>query len=98
MFLFNRLKIDTIKDQTLLDKMKKWFNISSTNYASQPILLESKRRMLDELEIEKLESFEFDFNFSKNPVPRNPGKKMLNHSTGNRSILNVKSRCNRFVY
>ena len=68
MFLFNRLKIDTIKDQKLLDKMKKWFNISSTNYASQPTLLESKRRMLDELEIEKLESFEFDFNYSQNPV------------------------------
>ena len=68
MFLFNRIKINEIRDQTLSDRLKKWFRIGSQNHNSQPTLFESKYRMLDEMEIKKLESFEFDFNFSENPV------------------------------
>ena len=68
MFLFNRLKIDTIRDQALSDRLKKWFKIGSQSYNSQPTLFGSKLRMLDEMEIKKLESFELDFNFLENPI------------------------------
>ena len=52
MFLFNRVKLELITDQSLLDRLKKWFKIDSYLYNCEPKLLEYQLRKLDDNEIE----------------------------------------------
>ena len=68
MFLFNRLKIGVIKDQSLIHCLKKWFNITSNNYRMHSPMLYTKFKMLDNIEASILASYKIDLNFLKLPV------------------------------
>jgi hypothetical protein len=60
MFLINRVKLEIIKDTSLLYRLKKWFNIKPNEYSSNPNLLEPIYKKLSTFEIEKIASFELD--------------------------------------
>ena len=98
MFLLNRIKLETVKDKYLLLLLKSWFNIIPNEHDSNHKLLESTSRMLNNLEISKIMTFEFDFNFSRNPVQisqRINGGKVIYHSQGYSRVSH--KRCNYAV-
>ena len=68
MFLINRIKLETVRDKNLLQQLKIWFNIAPNEYISNPALLDTYTKKLNTLEIEKISTFDFDFNFFQNPV------------------------------
>jgi hypothetical protein len=66
MFLINRIKLKK-RDKFLVQQLKMWFNIAPNEYISSPTLLDPYSKKLKTSEIEKISTFDLDFNFFQNP-------------------------------
>ena len=47
MFLINRIKLETVSDKNLLQRLKMWFNIAPNEYISNPTLLDPYTKKLN---------------------------------------------------
>jgi hypothetical protein len=98
MFLINRIKLETVRDKYLVQQLKMWFNIAPNEYISNPTLLDPYSKKLNTIEIEKISTFDLDFNFFQNPVQVSKRLRVA-HSTYHSQEYNRvgEKRCNYAV-
>ena len=68
MFLINRVKLEGTRDYYLLEKLNNGSILYQTNLTQIQTLLEPYTKRLNNLDIEKINCFDPDFNFYQNPV------------------------------